>query len=33
MWDVGVPQVSKRKEVNEAAKYQADLRAKQRVGV
>jgi 3D-(3,5/4)-trihydroxycyclohexane-1,2-dione acylhydrolase (decyclizing) len=33
MWDVGVPQVSKRKEVNEAAKYQADLRKKQRVGV
>jgi 3D-(3,5/4)-trihydroxycyclohexane-1,2-dione acylhydrolase (decyclizing) len=33
MWDVGVPQVSKRKEVNEAAKYQADLRSKQRVGV
>jgi 3D-(3,5/4)-trihydroxycyclohexane-1,2-dione acylhydrolase (decyclizing) len=32
-WDVGVPQVSKRKEVNEAAKYQADLRKKQRVGV
>lgn len=33
MWDVGVPQVSKRKQVNEAAEYQANLRKKQRVGV
>jgi 3D-(3,5/4)-trihydroxycyclohexane-1,2-dione acylhydrolase (decyclizing) len=33
LWDVGVPQVSKRKEVLEAAKYQADVRKKQRVGV
>jgi 3D-(3,5/4)-trihydroxycyclohexane-1,2-dione acylhydrolase (decyclizing) len=33
LWDVGVPQVSNRKEVNEAAKYQAAVRAKQRVGV
>ena len=33
MWDVGVPTVSKRKEVNEAAKYQANLRSKQRIGV
>ena len=33
MWDVGVPTVSKRKEVNEARKYQDDLRKKQRVGV
>jgi 3D-(3,5/4)-trihydroxycyclohexane-1,2-dione acylhydrolase (decyclizing) len=32
-WDVGVPAVSKRKEVNEARKYQDDLRKKQRVGV
>ena len=32
-WDVGVPTVSKRKEVNEARKYQDDLRAKQRIGV
>ncbi len=32
-WDVGVPTVSKRKEVNEARKYQDDLRKKQRVGV
>ena len=33
LWDVGVPQVSSRSEVNEAAKYQADVRSKQRVGV
>ena len=33
LWDVGVPQVSKRKEVNDAAKYQAEVRSKQRVGV
>ena len=33
LWDVGVPQVSPRKEVNESAKYQADVRSKQRVGV
>jgi 3D-(3,5/4)-trihydroxycyclohexane-1,2-dione acylhydrolase (decyclizing) len=33
LWDVGVPQVSPRKEVNEAARYQADVRSKQRVGV
>ena len=32
-WDVGVPTVSKRKEVNEARKYQDDLREKQRIGV
>lgn len=32
-WDVGVPTVSKRKEVNEAREYQDDLRKKQRVGV
>jgi hypothetical protein len=30
---VGVPTVSKRKEVNEARKYQDDLRKKQRIGV
>jgi len=33
LWDVGVPQVSARAEVNEAARYQADVRKKQRVGV
>lgn len=33
LWDVGVPQVSHRPEVNESAKYQADVRSKQRVGV
>ncbi|HEY5364063.1 MAG TPA: 3D-(3,5/4)-trihydroxycyclohexane-1,2-dione acylhydrolase (decyclizing) [Aestuariivirga sp.] len=33
MWDVGVPTVSRRKEVNEARKYQDDLRKKQRIGV
>ncbi len=33
LWDVGVPQVSKRKTVNESAVYQADVRKKQRVGV
>jgi 3D-(3,5/4)-trihydroxycyclohexane-1,2-dione acylhydrolase (decyclizing) len=33
LWDVGVPQVSQRSEVNAAAKYQADVRKKQRVGV
>jgi 3D-(3,5/4)-trihydroxycyclohexane-1,2-dione acylhydrolase (decyclizing) len=32
-WDVGVPTVSKRKQVNEARAYQDDLRKKQRVGV
>ena len=33
LWDVGVPQVSQRTSVNEAAEYQANVRAKQRVGV
>jgi 3D-(3,5/4)-trihydroxycyclohexane-1,2-dione acylhydrolase (decyclizing) len=33
LWDVGVPQVSQREGVREAAKYQADVRKKQRVGV
>jgi 3D-(3,5/4)-trihydroxycyclohexane-1,2-dione acylhydrolase (decyclizing) len=33
LWDVGVPQVSKRKTVNESAAYQSDVRKKQRVGV
>jgi 3D-(3,5/4)-trihydroxycyclohexane-1,2-dione acylhydrolase (decyclizing) len=33
MWDVGVPTVSKRSQVNEARKYQDELRKKQRVGV
>ncbi len=33
LWDVGVPQVSARKSVNEAAEYQANVRKKQRVGV
>jgi 3D-(3,5/4)-trihydroxycyclohexane-1,2-dione acylhydrolase (decyclizing) len=33
LWDVGVPQVSARESVREAAKYQADVRKKQRVGV
>ncbi|NBQ40110.1 MAG: 3D-(3,5/4)-trihydroxycyclohexane-1,2-dione acylhydrolase (decyclizing), partial [Alphaproteobacteria bacterium] len=33
LWDVGVPQVSTRSEVNAAVKYQADVRSKQRVGV
>jgi 3D-(3,5/4)-trihydroxycyclohexane-1,2-dione acylhydrolase (decyclizing) len=33
LWDVGVPQVSARKSVNEAAEYQANVRNKQRVGV
>lgn len=33
LWDVGVPTVSNRKEVLEAAKYQANVRSKQRVGV
>jgi 3D-(3,5/4)-trihydroxycyclohexane-1,2-dione acylhydrolase (decyclizing) len=33
LWDVGVPQVSKRRQVNESAAYQADVRKKQRVGV
>ncbi|MET0746605.1 MAG: 3D-(3,5/4)-trihydroxycyclohexane-1,2-dione acylhydrolase (decyclizing) [Rhizobium sp.] len=32
-WDVGVPQISARAEVNAAAKEQADGRKKQRVGV
>lgn len=32
-WDVGVPTVSKRKQVNEARAYQDDLRKKQRIGV
>jgi hypothetical protein len=30
---VGVPQVSSRDTVNDSAKYQADVRKKQRVGV
>jgi 3D-(3,5/4)-trihydroxycyclohexane-1,2-dione acylhydrolase (decyclizing) len=33
LWDVGVPQVSDREAVKEQQKYQADVRAKQRVGV
>ncbi len=33
LWDVVVPQVSQRGEVNVAVKYQADVRKKQRVGV
>ena len=33
LWDVGVPQVSARDAVNDSAKYQADVRSKQRVGV
>ncbi len=33
MWDVGVPTVSKRSQVNEARKYQDELHKKQRVGV
>jgi 3D-(3,5/4)-trihydroxycyclohexane-1,2-dione acylhydrolase (decyclizing) len=33
MWDVGVPQVSKRKQVNEAREYQDGVRKKQRIGV
>ncbi|MBL8903787.1 MAG: hypothetical protein JNK83_10905, partial [Rhizobiales bacterium] len=33
LWDVGVPQVSQRSEVQAAADYQADVRRKQRVGV
>ena len=33
LWDVGVPQVSARESVRDAAKYQADVRSKQRVGV
>ncbi|MFN0191643.1 MAG: 3D-(3,5/4)-trihydroxycyclohexane-1,2-dione acylhydrolase (decyclizing) [Aestuariivirga sp.] len=33
LWDVGVPQVTDRDSVREAAKYQADVRSKQRVGV
>jgi len=33
LWDVGVPTVSKREDVLEAAKYQANVRSKQRVGV
>ena len=33
LWDVGVPQVSSRKEVNDSAVYQADVRSKQRGGV
>jgi 3D-(3,5/4)-trihydroxycyclohexane-1,2-dione acylhydrolase (decyclizing) len=33
LWDVGVPQVSDRSTVNDSAKYQADVRSKQRVGV
>ncbi len=32
-WDVGVPTVSTRKEVNEARIYQDELRKKQRIGV
>jgi 3D-(3,5/4)-trihydroxycyclohexane-1,2-dione acylhydrolase (decyclizing) len=33
LWDVGVPTVSKREGVLEAAQYQANVRSKQRVGV
>jgi 3D-(3,5/4)-trihydroxycyclohexane-1,2-dione acylhydrolase (decyclizing) len=33
LWDVGVPQVSNKDSVRDAAKYQADVRSKQRVGV
>ena len=33
LWDVGVPQASSRDAVNDSAKYQADVRSKQRVGV
>jgi len=33
MWDVGVPTISKRKQVRDARKYQDNLRKKQRVGV
>jgi 3D-(3,5/4)-trihydroxycyclohexane-1,2-dione acylhydrolase (decyclizing) len=33
LWDVGVPTISQRESVREAAKYQADVRSKQRVGV
>jgi len=33
LWDVGVPQVSSRQDVNDSAVYQADVRSKQRVGV
>lgn len=33
LWDVGVPQVSQRETVQDAARYQADVRSKQRVGV
>ena len=33
LWDVGVPQVSSRETVRDAARYQADVRSKQRVGV
>jgi 3D-(3,5/4)-trihydroxycyclohexane-1,2-dione acylhydrolase (decyclizing) len=33
LWDVGMPQVSPRDEVLDAARYQADLCSKQRVGV
>jgi 3D-(3,5/4)-trihydroxycyclohexane-1,2-dione acylhydrolase (decyclizing) len=33
LWDVGVPTVSNRTEVLEAAKYQANVRSKQRIGV
>ena len=32
-WDVGVPEVSDRKTVNEARAHQEDIRKKQRVGV
>ena len=32
-WDVGVPEVSSRKTVNEARAHQEDIRKKQRVGV
>ena len=32
-WDVGVPEVSERKEVNEAREAQEEIRRKQRVGV
>ncbi|MDE2445406.1 MAG: 3D-(3,5/4)-trihydroxycyclohexane-1,2-dione acylhydrolase (decyclizing) [Alphaproteobacteria bacterium] len=33
LWDVGVPTISNRKQVNDARKYQDDVRAKQRIGV
>lgn len=33
LWDVGVPQVSERQEVQDALAYQADVRARQRIGI